>query len=109
MLIFVKIECMKDISIYFQPVLTESENDDTTIGSVIATYTENNFPELVKGGIALLVVPEYRNGGIDCAPNKDFRFRDEFYQLFIGENWKMPLYDLGDIIPGNTVEDTTSP
>lgn len=106
MLIFVKIECMKDISIYFQPVLTESENDDTTIGSVIATYTENNFPELVKGGIALLVVPEYRNGGIDCAPNKDFRFRDEFYQLFIGENWKMPLYDLGDIIPGNTVEDT---
>jgi hypothetical protein len=97
---------MKDISIYFQPVLTESENDDTTIGSVIATYTENNFPELVKGGIALLVVPEYRNGGIDCAPNKDFRFRDEFYQLFIGENWKMPLYDLGDIIPGNTVEDT---
>ena len=106
MLIFVKIECMKDISIYFQPVLTESENDDTTIGSVIATYTENNFPELVKGGIALLVVPEYRNGGIDCAPNKDFRFRDEFYQLFIGENWKIPLYDLGDIIPGNTVEDT---
>ncbi|MEN9977567.1 MAG: hypothetical protein RLZZ569_192 [Bacteroidota bacterium] len=106
MLIFVKIECMKDISIYFQPVLTESENDDTTIGSVIATYTANNFPELVKGGIALLVVPEYRNGGIDCAPNKDFRFRDEFYQLFIGENWKMPLYDLGDIIPGNTVEDT---
>lgn len=106
MLIFVKIECMKDISIYFQPVLTESENDDTTIGSVIATYTENNFPELVKGGIALLVVPEYRNGGIDCAPNKDFRFRDEFYQLFIGENWKMPLYDLGGIIPGNTVEDT---
>jgi hypothetical protein len=97
---------MKDISIYFQPVLTESENDDTTIGSVIATYTENNFPELVKGGIALLVVPEYRNGGIDCAPNNDFRFRDEFYQLFIGENWKMPLYDLGDIIPGNTVEDT---
>ena len=97
---------MKDISIYFQPVLTESENDDTTIGSVIATYTENNFPELVKGGIALLVVPEYRNGGIDCAPNKDFRFRDEFYQLFIGENWKIPLYDLGDIIPGNTVEDT---
>jgi hypothetical protein len=97
---------MKDISIYFQPVLTESENDDTTIGSVIATYTANNFPELVKGGIALLVVPEYRNGGIDCAPNNDFRFRDEFYQLFIGENWKMPLYDLGDIIPGNTVEDT---
>jgi formiminoglutamase len=97
---------MKDISIYFQPVLTESENNDATIGSVIATHTENNFPELVKGGVALLNVPEYRNGGVDCAPNKDFRFRDEFYQLFIGENWKMPLYDLGDIIPGNTVEDT---
>lgn len=106
MLIFVKIEYMKDISIYFQPVLTESENVDTTIGAIIATHTENNFPELIKGGIALLVVPEYRNGGIDCAPNKDFRFRDEFNQLFIGENWKMPLYDLGDIIPGNTVEDT---
>lgn len=97
---------MKDISIYFQPVLTESETSDATIGSVIATHTENNFPDLVKGGIALLVVPEYRNGGIACAPNKDFRFRDEFYQLFIGDNWKMPLFDLGDIIPGNTVEDT---
>ncbi len=105
-LIFVKIECMKDISIYFQPILTESENRNSTIGSVISTHTKNNFPDLVKGAIAFFVVPEFRNGGVDSAPNNDFRFREEFYQLHIGENWKMQLVDLGDIIPGKTVEDT---
>jgi formiminoglutamase len=105
-LIFVKIECMKDISIYFQPILTESENRNSTIGSVISTNTKNNFPDLVKGAIAFFVVPEFRNGGVDSAPNNDFRFREEFYQLHIGENWKMQLVDLGDIIPGKTVEDT---
>jgi arginase family enzyme len=97
---------MKDISIYFQPILTESENRNSTIGSVISTNTKNNFPDLVKGAIAFFVVPEFRNGGVDSAPNNDFRFREEFYQLHIGENWKMQLVDLGDIIPGKTVEDT---
>jgi arginase family enzyme len=97
---------MKDISIYFQPILTESENRNSTIGSVISTHTKNNFPDLVKGAIAFFVVPEFRNGGVDSAPNNDFRFREEFYQLHIGENWKMQLVDLGDIIPGKTVEDT---
>jgi len=97
---------MKDISIYFQPVNNSYESAEGTIGSVMSLHTDNGFPELVKGGIACFVVPEYRNGGIAVTPNLDFRFREEFSQLFIGEDWKMPIYDLGDIIPGNTVEDT---
>lgn len=82
---------MKDISIYFQPVLTKGENADATIGAVIATHTENNFPELVKGGIALLVVPEYRNGELIVSQTRTSAFGMSFINCLLLKIGKCPL------------------
>lgn len=97
---------MKDISIYFKPVEIKEESwSDGMIGSKTEMYIRS-FPELKKGGIALLYVPEYRNGEILFHGHSDDSFRQKFYSLFVGEGWDFPIYDCGTISPGNTVEDT---
>ena len=94
---------MTDLSIYFQPVSTEVTFEDAQLGSHIASFG-HAFPELQGPGCALISVPECR--GADQATFSTPSFRAAFYQLYPEANWDKPIYDLGEIKPGATIEDT---
>ena len=96
---------MKDISIYFSPVVSNTEETESLRG-IINKHDENGFPELTKPGLAIIYVPEFRNGAPELHGQLDDRFRTHFDHYFAGLNWTFQLYDLGNIIPGSRVEDT---
>ena len=94
---------MNDISIYFQAV----NDTETWQGQQLGIYINKHltdFPELEKNSCALFYVPEFRGNG---AENKSSAstFRQAFYSLHHEQDWKSPIYDLGDILPGKTLED----
>ena len=96
---------MTDISFYFSSIPFTSENyNEDQIGGIIQTYTDN-FPQINSGSIALIYVPEYR-GHTSEITTSGSAFRNSFYQLYKGKNWKNDFYDLGDINPGNELKDT---
>ncbi len=94
-----------DISYFFQAVTVESF-EDQSIASSILVHKEGNFPELEKGGIAMFYCPEFRNGIQVYQNQKDESFRTEFYNLFPSAHWEKKIYDLGNILPGEKIEDT---
>jgi arginase family enzyme len=94
---------MKDLSIYFQPV---EETTDFGLGAHTAVHTAGDFPELKEKGVALIYVPEYRNGDHSNQGLSNDAFRKYFYQLNPAESWKFPIYDLGTLNPGSAIEDT---
>lgn len=94
---------MEDISFYFAPV-SQKKITDEGLGKEIDIHTEGGFPDVKKGGIALFYVPEFRKSHYsDIAKEK---FREQFYLLNSGTNWTKDIYDLGDVLPGETVNDT---
>lgn len=97
---------MKDISIFFQPIQTEYPSfAKESLGEFIEKHTESGFPSIEKSSIALFYVPEYRNSHYSSSVVLE-NFRKTLYQLYLGANWKNPIYDLGTILPGNSIEDT---
>lgn len=94
---------MEDISFYFTPISSERITEKG-IGREIEIHTEEGFPELNKKGIALFYVPEFRNSPYERV--KKEKFREQFFQLNIGRDWKKKIYDLGDVLPGETINDT---
>lgn len=94
---------MKDLSIYFQPVDNDCTYDDQQLGNEISIHRPDQFPDLEEKGVAILFVPESRKG--NCSDTDD-SFRDPLYQLFLGSSWKHSVYDLGTIVPGETITDT---
>ena len=98
---------MKDISIYFSPLERTEEQNTLKIGGSVQCHTENGFPEIDKSGVAILYVPEFRGdkgvSGNEINPEK---FRAFLYDLYLGLDWNMPIYDLGNILPGNELNDT---
>jgi len=97
---------MKDISIYFSPISDIEEIQEGTIGEVITKHTENDFPEIEKNSIAILYVPEFRNGSNSIQEKKSEKFRSYLYSLNIGSGWVKKMYDCGTILPGKNIEDT---
>ena len=96
---------MKDISIYFAPVNSDLiPSKGESLHKSVHVHTEAGFPELEKKGLAIIYVPENRNGSEIDGENQVFRSR--FYQLNKGDGWNFSLYDLGTIRPGEKVEDT---
>lgn len=94
---------MEDISFYFAPV-SQKKITDEGLGKEIDIHTEGGFPDVKKGGIALFYVPEFRKSQYsDIAKEK---FREQFYLLNSGTSWTKDIYDLGDVLPGETVNDT---
>ncbi|MFT5760989.1 MAG: formiminoglutamase [Polaribacter sp.] len=67
---------------------------------------QNGFPELDEVQIAIFGVQEDRNAvdNINCGENLH-EIRTHLYQLFPG-NWHTKIADLGNVIKGNSVEDT---
>ena len=76
------------------------------LGSKVVFHTDKDFPDLDQVKIAILGVLENR-GAVNFTEdevNLD-AIRKEFYTLFPG-NWQSSIADLGDILPGNSIEDT---
>lgn len=97
---------MKDLSIYFRPLLQETAYPADTIGSRMQVHNQHGFPEIEQSGVALVYVPEFRNGQPELHGQTDDRFRASFYNYFPGAHWNATLYDLGTLLPGERVEDT---
>lgn len=75
------------------------------LGSKMVLHTNEQFPDLNKIKIAIIGVFENRGdknaiSDIDLIP-----VRKELYGLFPG-NWDASIADLGDILAGNSIEDT---
>lgn len=97
---------MKDLEIYFKPIEYPAVLPENSLGKSILVHTELSFPEMEKGGLAIMYVPEFRNGKKNYQGKMDDSFRDYFYQLYASFQWKTPIYDLGQLLPGETIEDT---
>lgn len=75
------------------------------LGSKIVLHTEEQFPDLNKINIAIIGVLENR-GDKHAISDVDLTLiRKELYGLFPG-NWDASIADLGDILAGNSTEDT---
>jgi len=95
---------MNDISIYFQALADSEQWREQQLGNVIIKNQES-FPELEKNTCAIFYVPEFRGSERDNQ-QRSTTFRSSLYGLHHEQSWKSPIYDLGDILPGNTLEDT---
>jgi len=91
----------------FQSFLESLEKSPSLLGNQIQAYIEGeNFPNLEQVQVAIFGVVENRKD--PKAPHAYFDFtaiRKEFYQLHAG-NWDIIIADLGDIVSGDSVEDT---
>jgi len=98
---------MKDISIYFHPTIQRNQNNDSTrLENVILSYN-THFPELNKGDIALIFIPEFRNlNSAAFNAQGTEHIRNELASLFPKRYWSKNIIDLGDILPGNTTSDS---
>lgn len=94
---------MQDISFYFSPINSDDYSQNGLMKTV-ECHTEGSFPDIKSGGIALIYVPEFRKS--NYSNQTEEKFRSQFYQFHIGKDWKSKVYDLGTILPGETVEDT---
>lgn len=96
-----------DISIYFAPSsLNEADYYKEQIGGLIQTHTnQNGFPDWEGAELVMFGVKEER-GSINnngCGTGADF-IREKLFQLYFD---RLPnTVDLGNILPGETIEDT---
>jgi arginase family enzyme len=75
------------------------------LGSKIVFHTKDQFPDLNKINIAVIGVLENRGNG-KAVENVDLSaIRKELYAMFPG-NWDASIADLGDILAGNSIEDS---
>lgn len=75
------------------------------LGSKVAFHTDKEFPDTDKIKVAVIGVLENR-GDVRAFEEVDLNaVRKEFYNMFPG-NWQSSIADLGDILPGNSLEDT---
>ncbi|MEO0038190.1 MAG: hypothetical protein RIQ59_1401 [Bacteroidota bacterium] len=75
------------------------------LSNKVVFHTQEDFPDISKIKIAIIGVPDHRG---DATFDKQFdlaTFRLKLYSLFPG-NWSSTIADLGDILPGNSPEDT---
>ncbi|MGL2963114.1 formimidoylglutamase [Flavobacterium sp. RSB2_4_14] len=75
------------------------------LGSKVSFHTDKDFPDTNKVKIAIIGVLENR-GDLKAFEEVNLNaIRKELYGLFPG-NWQSSIADLGDILPGNSLEDT---
>ena len=75
------------------------------LGSKVAFHSDNDFPDIDQVTIAIIGVLENR-GDLKAFEAVNLNaIRKELYGLFPG-NWQSSISDLGDILPGNSLEDT---
>lgn len=95
---------------FLEPVSQEildyvSELSSQHLGNKVVFHTEHDFPDISKIKIAIVGVFENR-GNTSLSEEVDLNcIRKELYTLFPG-NWESSIADLGDILPGNSLDDT---
>src|SRR6478672_2338633 len=95
---------------FLEPIDTEivdfvKQLSSQHLGNKIVFHTNEAFPDIDKIDIAVIGVLENR-GRKNSNPEVDLSdVRKELYSLFPG-NWIKSIADLGDILPGNTLDDT---
>jgi hypothetical protein len=75
------------------------------LGSKIVFHTAKDFPDLNKVRIAIIGVLENRGDKNQLVPVDLVAVRKELFGLYPG-NWDASIADLGDILAGNSCEDT---
>ena len=75
------------------------------LSSKVVFHTESEFPDISKIDIAIIGVSENRGNVVNNDEISLEKIRLNLYQLFPG-NWNMTIADLGDILPGNSLDDT---
>jgi len=75
------------------------------LSSKVVFHTESEFPDISKINIAIIGVSENRGNVVNNDEISLEKIRLNLYQLFPG-NWNMTIADLGDILPGNSLDDT---
>lgn len=101
-----------DLSVYFKPIIKEQidfEHNDYLLclgDSVVQYVEEGNFPDVPASSLVMIGVGEDRNSfnNKGSAESAD-AIRKKLYRLAIPHN-DLKLYDLGNLIVGNTPQDT---
>lgn len=75
------------------------------LGKKVLFHTAHEVPNLEKNTIAILGVLDNRGLGYTTDLENLNDVRLQFYNLFPG-NWNTEIYDLGDIVAGDKIEDT---
>lgn len=90
-----------------QTILDKLQSSNPScIGHKIKIHSTHNFPNLEDVKIAIFGIRENRRAKTRLKENFNFTaLRQSFYNLYSG-NWHLKIADLGDILPGETVEDT---
>ncbi len=82
-----------------------NELSSQQLGRKVVLHTSEEFPEISKVSIGIIGVLENR-GNTSSNPEIDLlSVRKELYSLYPG-NWDVSIADFGDIVSGNSVEDT---
>lgn len=75
------------------------------LSSKIVFHTSEDFPDISKINIAIIGVPENKGAENNTKEVDLSHIRRQLYGLFPG-NWSKTIADLGDILPGNSTDDT---
>ena len=75
------------------------------LSNKVVFHTQEDFPDISKINIAIIGVPDHRGDNNNSREIDLSLIRLELYHLFPG-NWSKIIADLGDILPGNSPEDT---
>lgn len=98
-----------DIEFYFQPVVSSLNNySPGQLGSHIEKHTKSHTPKITEEvQVVLLGVNEDRAsaGNKGCALAPDY-VRSFFYKLTRPNTFQLPLIDMGNIFPGEELNDT---
>ena len=95
---------------FLQPLSAEilqkiEELSSQQIGKKFVLHTKANFPDLDNIKIAIVGVLDNRGNQAATLEVDLFAIRKELYSLYPG-NWDASIADLGDIVAGNSLEDT---
>ena len=93
---------MLDFSLFFQPS-SYSNISKGSIGEKVI-FDPESTQEIERNSICIFHVVEYR--GADNSEQVLFDFRTTLYELYPSIDWNLKIYDLGNMFPGETIEDT---
>lgn len=93
---------MLDLTLFFQPASPVNAPEGALYHRV--HFSPESVEDIDRNSICIFHVNEYRGRGEEHQPILDFR--STYYSLFPGQDWNLNIYDLGDMNPGATPEDT---
>jgi arginase family enzyme len=99
---------VSDIALFFEPIPSDllDGNSTGTLGSRIKTFSDGiGFPEIETGSVVLFGVSEDRRSDCKTSSESLNTIRKELYELK-DHFGSLNILDLGNISPGETVEDT---